>query len=103
MVSASGLLLLEGTSQSHETVAADQGLLLECGGCAFGMVFIILSKRWLDHHHELKFNGIDGASRCVLVFCRCWLSGSHGAVSHDADTLRRAGASVPRHPISVFG
>ncbi len=70
MVAASALLLLEGAFQSPETLGVQETHVLQALGCVLGMVFIVVSKRLLSHHEELKFNGMQGTLFTHLVLCR---------------------------------
>jgi zinc transporter ZupT len=68
MLSASLLLLFEGvdSSQHVPTVTLWHPHVL---GCLAGVAFIYASKRWLDHHHDLKFSGLEGAWHPCVWSC----------------------------------
>ena len=65
MLSASVMLLMESV-QSAPAAAVFAAWYPQVAGCVAGIVFILLSKRWLDHHQDLKFNGMQGAAGTPL-------------------------------------
>jgi zinc transporter ZupT len=60
MLAASGGLLVEGWGVGHA------GTL---GGLALGAVFVLLSRRWIDHHDGIDFGALRGvdARRALLI------------------------------------
>jgi zinc transporter ZupT len=65
MMAASAALVVEAVQDNGLGLQQSYVALLVAAGAALGVLFIVVSKRWLAEHEELKFYGIKGVDRSV--------------------------------------